>query len=275
MTKPYNFLKFIRFILLLAKHHYNLTYGYCGKDLEALSDDIYIVGYPKSGNTWLNFLIAHIVSRKNIKGSLNFSNIEKIVADIYQNPSWKLSKLERPRMLKSHEPYLSKYPKVIYIVRDPRSVAISYFKFLKAMGNLPANYSINKFISNFLEINKFDNFLNWEMHALSWFKEAKLNKKNILIIRYEDLSKETFKYLHSVLVFLDIPHSKEDLYSAIKYCSVKNMRAIEKKEHLKYMTKYSFIRKAKVNSWELELNLNHSKKIKDKWIDTMKLFGYK
>lgn len=262
-------------MLLLAKHHYNLTYGYCGKDLEALSDDIYIVGYPKSGNTWLNFLIAHIVSRKNIKGSLNFSNIEKIIADIYQNPSWKLSKLERPRMLKSHEPYLSKYPKVIYIVRDPRSVAISYFKFLKAMGNLPANYSINKFINNFLEINKFDNFLNWEMHALSWFKEAKSNKKKILIVKYEDLSKETFKYLHSVLVFLDIPHTKEDLYSAIKYCSAKNMRAIEKKEHLKYMTKYSFIRKAKVNSWELELNLNHSKKIKDKWIDTMKLFGYK
>ena len=275
MIKPYNFLKFLKTKLLQIKHDYHLKYGYSGRDLEVLPDDIYIVGYPKSGNTWLNFLIAHIVSRKNIKEPLNFRNIEKIVADIYQNPSWKLLRLKRPRILKSHESYSSKYPKVIYIVRDPRSVAISYFKFLKAMGNLPFNYSINKFINNFLEINKFDNFLNWEKHTLSWLKGAKLNKKKILIIRYEDLLKETFNCLHSVLVFLNIPHRKEDIYSAIKYCSAENMKVLEKREHFKYMTKYSFVRNAQVNSWKVELNSNHSKKIKCKWIDTMKLFEYK
>lgn len=35
------------------------------------------------------------------------------------------ARVPRPKVLKSHEAYTLQYPKVIYIVRDPRAVAIS------------------------------------------------------------------------------------------------------------------------------------------------------
>ena len=44
--------------------------------------------------------------------------------------------LPRPRVLKSHESFQPHYPSVIYIVRDPRDVAVSYYHHAMKWGNV-------------------------------------------------------------------------------------------------------------------------------------------
>src|SRR6266511_1501639 len=69
------------------------------RSFTSFSDDIMLVSYPRSGNTWLRFLIGNLISREPVR----FANIERIIPDIYHHSDRELRKLPRPRFLKSHE----------------------------------------------------------------------------------------------------------------------------------------------------------------------------
>src|SRR5215469_11705139 len=95
-----------------------------GRGATVYPDDVFLVSYPRSGNTWTRFLLGNLIDQKI---PVSFSNIESRIPEIYFNPDRFLRQLPRPRMLKSHECFQPHYPHVIYIVRDPRDVAISFY----------------------------------------------------------------------------------------------------------------------------------------------------
>src|SRR5690349_25152573 len=94
-----------------------------GRNASLYPDDVYLVSYPKSGNTWVRFLIANLISEEPI----TLLNIEQRIPSVYILPDRELRRVRRPRLLKSHECFVSRYRKVIYTVRDPPDVAGSYY----------------------------------------------------------------------------------------------------------------------------------------------------
>ena len=62
---PIAFKKIVRKVVLSS---------YAGRNLTVMDGDTFIVSYPKSGNTWIRFLIAHLVYKNEEN---NFANIEK------------------------------------------------------------------------------------------------------------------------------------------------------------------------------------------------------
>ena len=123
-----------------------------GRQIDVLKNDIFLVSYPKSGNTWLRFLIGNVLFE-----DFNFKNMEELIPDIYVNNNSKLKKFTSPRILKSHEYFDPRYSKVIYIVRDPRSVFVSYFEYRKKMNKFKKDASYKDFIDTFIKGN-FDGF---------------------------------------------------------------------------------------------------------------------
>lgn len=101
--------------------------GGASKWMEVRDDDIFLVSYPKSGNTWLRFLVANYFVGDQL--TVDLRNIEIIVPDIYVHNIYYFEKLKGPRIIKSHELFDPRYGKTIYIVRDPRDVALSYWHF--------------------------------------------------------------------------------------------------------------------------------------------------
>ena len=93
-----------------------------GRSITVFPDDIFLVSYPKSGNTWMRFLIGNLLHQDE---PITFSNIELKVPDIYQNSNRKLLQISPPRILKSHEYFDPRYKKTICIVRDTRDIAVS------------------------------------------------------------------------------------------------------------------------------------------------------
>ena len=81
-----------------------------GRGATVYPDDVFLVSYPRSGNTWTRFLLGNLISQNE---PVTFSNIESRIPEIYFNPDRVLRALPRPRMLKSHECFQPQYPDVI------------------------------------------------------------------------------------------------------------------------------------------------------------------
>src|SRR5438132_11885538 len=70
-----------------------------GRGLTVLPDDVYLVSYPRSGNTWTRFLIANLLDTDNPP---SFADIEARIPAINLWPDKVLLQTRRPRILKSN-----------------------------------------------------------------------------------------------------------------------------------------------------------------------------
>ena len=219
-----------------------------GNRLTVLPDDTFIVSYPRSGNTWLRFLLGNLLYGVNI----DFDNMEEYIPDIYRNSNRNLLKHARPRILKSHEMYDKRYPRVIYIVRDGRDVAVSYYYYRKKV--FRPQESFDEYMTNFIA-GRLDGFGTWGGNILSWINNAERVRNGILILKYEDLLQNTYDQLWDILRFLEIKKSDEDVVRAIDASSFKQMRSTEishenkSKLFKKTDKRIKFVRKGIFGEW--------------------------
>src|SRR5881392_1388832 len=161
-----------------------------GRRVEVHPNDVFLVSYPRSGNTWVRFLIGNLAYPDD---PVTFANIEHRIPSIYTYPNRVLRRL--PRILKSHECFDPRYPRVIYIVRDPRDVAVSFYFYNIKVGVIPEEYSIEDFVRRFLAPNVVgyaDRVGCWQDHVLSWIR-LRQGKLGFALIRYEDLLADPVK----------------------------------------------------------------------------------
>ena len=88
-------------------------------------DDVFVASYPKSGNTWVRFLLANLLAPGE---KITFRNIDNYVPDIYKCASILEDRRGR-RYIKSHHPCYERYPMLIDIYRDGRDALVSYYHY--------------------------------------------------------------------------------------------------------------------------------------------------
>jgi hypothetical protein len=156
--------------------NYLLEKDIAGRSFQVFSDDIFLVSYPKSGNTWTRFLLGNLM---NPHEGITFAKVERKVPDIYAESKLTLKKTPRPRVIKSHEGFDPRYRRVIYIVLYPRDVALSAYHYDRKERNIPDNFPLDTYITT--RIMKTDGYYGtWGEHAGSWL----VNEKNILQISH-------------------------------------------------------------------------------------------
>ena len=253
-----------------------------GRGVTVYPDDVFLVSYPRSGNTWTRFLLGNLISQKD---PVTFSNIESRIPEIYFNPDRALRELSRPRMLKSHECFQPQYPHVIYIVRDPRDVAISFYHHNVKAGNIPDDYPMTSFVPRFIA-GEFDRkFGSWRDNVLSWIS-VRSDSPNFMLLRYEEMKRDTAGALLQVVEFLErcsfrkIDSGGEALQKAIELSSPERMRALEKQEAGKWVLTKStrsdkpFVRTAKAGGWKSLLAPESVAMIESVWGELMRSLGY-
>src|SRR5215472_3172393 len=153
------------------------------RDITIFPDDVFLTSYPRSGNTWSRFLVGNLVYQKE---AVTFLNVERLVPDMYKHSDRTLRNLPRPRILKSHECFDPRYRRVIYIVRDPRDVAVSNYHWEMKQRSMGEAYPIEKFIPRWVEPIYWARLGSWGEHVTSWLS-TRQGKDNFLLLRYEDL----------------------------------------------------------------------------------------
>jgi Sulfotransferase domain len=247
-----------------------------GRDLEVLPDDIFLVSYPKSGNTWTRFLIANLVYPDRHP---DFANINELVPDPEALSKRHLNQLPRPRILKSHQYFDPRYQRIIYVVRDPRDVVLSEFHFDIKRRAIAEDYAIASFVSRFVQGTGNHPYGTWGENVASWLY-TRGGRPQFLLVRYEDLQSHGKQEMGRVARFLGIPADEKQMAFAIERSSAEQMRELEKKQgHLWSSTKETrqdkpFVRRAQAGGWKEELPEVCVAEIESAWGELMRHFGY-
>jgi hypothetical protein len=178
------------------------------------------VSYPKCGRTWLHLLLAKYFSLKyneKLEKSLNHmsrSN-KKIPRMVLTHDGKYLTKINRSKKI-----FVNK--KVIFIVRDPRDVVVSHFHH-----NYTRDRIYKKTLSQFIRdpifgIKKVVEYMNW------WYEKRNV-PFDFLLVRYEDFHKNTTGQVKQLLTFMGEKNiDGEFVEKAIDYCSIENLKELEK-----------------------------------------------
>jgi len=164
----------------------------------------------------------------------------------------------------------------IYIVRDPRSVAVSN----SYHNNISFNQSVDDLLDEKIFATNEGNLLefrsSWRVNYLSW-KNRTYPK---LILRYEDLHSDTFQNFKKILNFIN-DFQKTDIIDAkikqvMDLCDIKNLSKLEDSQgfHEKLLNEEKFFRKGLVDEWKSKLEEHQVKKIEKAFFKEMKELKY-
>jgi hypothetical protein len=252
-----------------------LGFQHPGRNMIVYPDDVFIVSYPKSGNTWTRFLIGSLVHPEL---PADFSNINQIIPDPEALSKNELDRMPRPRLIKSHQYFDPRYGKIIYIVRDPRDVALSQYHFHRKRRLLQDGSSVEEFVVRFVA-GETSPYGSWGENVATWMA-TRYGRPGFLLLRYEDMIENTTRELGKVAHFLSMDVPLDRLTLIVERNSADEMRKLERKQaSLWSSTKDTrqdvpFVRAAKSGGWEAELPEAAVRKLEGAWSTLMKCLGY-
>jgi hypothetical protein len=260
---------------------------------ESNKEPVFVVGFPKSGNTWLARLLAEVTdSNIAVNNPLDGVNM----AD---NSSERKGQfiIHKEHVVNNIEQAMQS--KVVYIVRDVRDVLVSGFYhcnrwcnddlinrniFLKWyfyhevkklnkkwQGNVWAEfkYSARCFIKSLIRY-KYEKVRvgNWSDHVSFWSKSP-----NVIVVRYEDLLRGTEAEMKKILLAFKLDVSDEVLLKAISNQSFKKKKSDFLKSGDPLNAK--FLRRGKEGGWKELLPTTLVREIEQRHAVVMNTYGYK
>jgi hypothetical protein len=256
---------------------YLLGTDIAGRQLAVRPDDTFIVSYPRSGNTWTRFLIANLLFGNQ---PVSFANIERLIPDAEALSNRYLKKIPSPRVIKTHQYFDHRYPKVLYITRDPRDVLLSYYHFSRKYRHIADDYPLEQYIHGVVTGTLHSTaWGTWAENVGTWLA-ARNGQPTFLMLRYEDLMVDTQSELAKVARFFGVSPSAEKLRQAIENSSADRLRELEKKESGEWVatkdkrSDIPMIGSAVAGKWKSEMPEAAITEIESAWGGLMTQLGY-
>lgn len=245
-----------------------------GPSLGVRPEDRFLVSYPRSGNTWVRFMLTTLLAGT----PADFQSIERHVPDIYRVGAGRLWQLSSPRFLKSHEPATRRYPVVVYLIRDPRDVALSYYHYRAREGVIEGGLTPpQSWMESFAAGTADPYFGSWSDHVEGWLDSG---HPALTVIRYEDALADPETALESISAAFGIRATREALKQAVNSSSPTRMRQLDRADVAagrtwsRVRTGHDFVRRAASGGGKQELSQRARDHIESRWSHVMHRLGY-
>jgi hypothetical protein len=207
---------------------------------------IWIASYPKSGNTWVRFMLLNLLMGRQT----STENMDKVIPDIHvlmphyaypprlNIPPGSTVLMKSHFMLWPEMPFINLTAGFIYIVRNPLDVVASAvnYEFLKKpepadMGD--RQKARDQYVRDFITHGAVPGWIEarwgtWDDNVRSYT----LNKHPFpgLVLKYEDIVREPLAQLMRIVDFLGYRCDPQKLQDAVDASSFESMKNIENQE---------------------------------------------
>ncbi|MGB0694850.1 MAG: sulfotransferase domain-containing protein [Rhodospirillaceae bacterium] len=271
---------------------------------------VWLASYPKSGNTWLRFLLdsllrggapvdinhvrlpeAHAANRHLFRSILDVeaSSFDPTTADTLRPVLYRHWVKDRQGLLfsKTHDRYRRVadgsplFPAdishgVIHLIRDPRDVAVSLSHQLGLDLGRAADWVCSRPLErigpshDILYAQLPEVIGDWAGHSESW-RETPLPR---LVVRYEDLVTDPRASLGAVAGFLQLSPSRDILDAAIGQCRLERLQAQEQGDGFREASGVRFFRSGRIGQGRVTLSAQHLTRIEACLGPEMACHGY-
>jgi hypothetical protein len=201
---------------------------------------VWLASYPKSGNTWLRFLLYHY-----LYGEITASaDVERRIPDLHATGPDKLPQpdpaiaggallCKTHMVLGAHHPHLDRTAGFVYIARHPRDVLISDLNYVRMTAPDSDQFSDELYVSEFIRHMGSPAWQRlgvgtWPGHFASWLAGAA--RFPHVLIRYEAMKKDPVGPLERVLRLLGEDPDPARVAAAVEASSFERMRDLESRE---------------------------------------------
>ncbi|NSW44486.1 MAG: sulfotransferase domain-containing protein [Bacteroidales bacterium] len=267
---------------------------------------IWIASYPKSGNTWCRIFLARFL--------FGITNINQIAIPIYSSKSFledeadidvseltykELHELRLQKFsnycneslfpVKIHDMYQKQLfgmpflptqnsKAVIYLVRNPFDVAISFSRHLGISIDKTIDIMNQDHYQLSVPKKKYLNQLpqiigSWSKHIESWLSQ---NEIPLIIVKYEEMLHRPYETFAKILTFIGKNYTTEKLSDAIHFASFENLSKQEQQFGFEEKSLYQqvFFHTGKSEYYKTILNRNQINTIFENHNSMIKYFNY-
>ncbi len=200
-----------------------------------------------------------------------FSNLNGVVPYVGAHPRTPGILGDGGRLIRSHETLDLGPRRVVYLVRDPRSVVLSEYRWQLMSGYFRGN--LTDFVDDFVS-GAANPWGAWDRHVLRWYSHPARTSGSLLVVRYEDLRREPTTFLAQILRFLGAA-PRVGLEQVI---AANDLAAMRRNEHDTALPKVrddlDFVGRGGVTAWRDQLPADVSARIVERFGGTMAGAGY-
>jgi hypothetical protein len=237
-------------------------------------DDAMIVGYTRSGSTWLRFLLGEALTGRE----LDFDPAAHPVQYVGRHRGTPGILPNGGRLIYSHETLDVGVRPIVYVVRDPRAVAASEYRWLVRRGLEPGDRDLDAFVRAFVA-GRSNPWGSWADHVARWRGSPSARAGRLRLVTFEDLRADTVAVTRDLLRFLGADLPVDVVRSVVEHNSVERLRAKERVAPASAFAKgvrrdVPYVRAGAVAGWRGELADAHVAAIERAFGPTMVSLGY-
>lgn len=242
---------------------------------EARSDDVILVGYPKTGTNWVGQILTELEAASGKYDEEEKKQRQQKEKEITVFPYLefgdpekfeRMKKLPSRRVIKTHlvpekipKSIFQKKAKILVLFRNPKDNAVSYFHFSKAMSLCPSEETWNKFFPDYITGNVpyglyFDHIIGWNNY---------LDDKNVMFITYEEIQENGVLALKRIAEFFNFSVSEQEIQSIVEKTSFKSMKDNALLTHGEIGK--NFFRKGIVGDWKNTFSASQNEEMDKKF----------
>jgi hypothetical protein len=211
--------------------------------------DVFLATYPRSGTTWICCVAAELLFQISPK---SLTEIDSIVPDVHALPEKSAVPAASQYLVKSHFPLngappFGEYRRVIYMVRDPRDVMLSYHHYSRFLSKYPGD--LKEFAMDWSAGRIWP--CSWQEHVNSWLApRSRVAPFELTVLRYEDFVADPIGQTGVLAKVLGVDPERARIEEIVADTGSDAMRERESKGKNGIGPEFNFIGAAKAGSWK-------------------------
>jgi hypothetical protein len=235
-------------------------------------EDVLISSYPRSGSTWLRFLLTELLTREPAE----WGAVNRTIPDLGKHLDGPGLLADGGRLIKTHDRYAGRSRRVVYLVRDVRAVTLSEYRWILRGGGDP---TLDEHIRDTLAAKTpMSLFGSWSEHVIHWLGTEHARRGDLHLVRFEDLRRDPLGGLRDVLRFLGSDRTQAEIAAAVENNSVRRMQDKEDRAARADVApgdeRFRWVGEGSATGWRSALTLDQISLLESKTANVLTQLGY-